>query len=147
MLSRVLTAGSLCLATALSLHAGEPFEISLAESSADLSPYYRSVVHQATQLYRGDGPSSMITATVHRVQGPEIESEEIRHHLRGTVDFYLRRVSSDGGRTVISEAHFGPDAFSPALAELLITTRGVTRASNQTMELTAARSAFTLSDD
>jgi hypothetical protein len=49
----------------MSLHAQEPFDVSLAYSSADLSPYYRALIREATERYRGDGLSGMVSEHIH----------------------------------------------------------------------------------
>jgi hypothetical protein len=143
MLLRALSVSWLCLA-ALGLHAQEPFDVSLGTSSADLSPHYRSLIRHATERYRGDVTGQMITARMHSIQGPEFESEEINDYLRGTTDFYLRRRLE--GRP-ISEAHFISDPFASELPPFSIAVGVDTRASNQTMQLTAFHTAFTFCDD
>ena len=120
-------------------HAEEPFDVSLAYSSADLSAHYRSMIRNATELYRGDGPAHLVTATMERVAGSEFETEEIRDFMRGTIDLYLRHVSPAGGRRTVSEAHFESDPFSSYSTPLCITMGVAARASNHAMERTADR--------
>jgi hypothetical protein len=143
MLSRALIVGWLCLAPLWS-HAQELFDVSLTRSSTDLSPYYRSVIRQATELYRGDGPGEMVTARIHTRWGPEFETEEIRDYFRATTDFYLRR---RGETRPISEAHFISDPFPSDSAPLSITVGVGTGASNQSMQLTPSRTESTLNND
>jgi len=143
MLLRALSVGWLCLAP-LGLQSQEPFDVSLTRSSGDLSGYYRSIVRQGIELYRGDVTGEMITARMHRTEGPEFESEEVRDYFRGTTDFYLRRT---GARRPISQAHFISDPFPFDLARLSIAVGVDTRASNQTMQLTPSRAAFTFHDN
>jgi hypothetical protein len=136
-----------CFAAGSWLCAQQPFDVSLASSSADVSPYYRTLIRQATELYRGDGPGHMITARTHASQAAGIEIEEIINYTRGTTDLYLRSASVAGEGIPISEAHFDVDPFPIELTPLRITGHVAARASNQAMELTAARTAFTFSDD
>jgi hypothetical protein len=146
MLIRLFMLVALCIAP-LSSHAEEPFDVSLAHSSADLSPYYRALIREATELYRGDGPAHVITARFHRSQAAGFEVDQIIDYTRGTTDFYLRSASAAGQWMPISELHFDVDPFPSELNPLQITVPAAARASNQTMELTAARTAFTFLDD
>jgi len=147
MLVRALIFNALCI-TAIWSRAGEPFDVSLAHSSADLSPYYRAVIREATELYRGDGPGEVITHRIRitRSVSSGIETEEITDH-RGTTDLYLRSTSATGDRIVIAEVHFDPDPFPAELLSLRSTMRVATRASNQMMQLTPSRTAFTFQHD
>ena len=146
MLIRMLLLASLCMAR-LPSFAEEPFDVSLAHSFADLSPHYRTLIRRATERYRGDGPSHMITARMNRRSAAGFEIEEIVDYARGTTDLYLRSTSVAGKRIPISEGHFEVDPFPPELAPLRITVPVAARASNRAIKLAATRFEFTLLDD
>jgi hypothetical protein len=81
------------------LGAQEPFDVSLWTSGADLSPYYRAVVREATDRYRGDGFATVVLARIHY--------------------FTL----SSGEVVRIEEAHFDSDPFPKELLSLSDTIR------------------------
>jgi hypothetical protein len=142
MLIRLFMLVALSIAP-LSSHAEEPFDVSLAHSSADLSPYYRALIREAAERYRGDGPAG-ITTRIHRSHAAGLEVEQIIDYTRGTTDLYLRSASAAGQRMPISELHFDVDPFPPELTPVRITVPAAARASNQSLQLTADRPAPTL---
>src|SRR3954470_5317878 len=98
-----------CFAAASWLHAQEPFDVSLAYSSADLSPYYRAVIREATERYRGDGTGSIVTTRIH-VSGffgrqNTLEIKEVTGDSDAT-HYYVIRRSPEGSRAILAEAHF-----------------------------------------
>src|SRR3954471_17707210 len=92
-----------CFAAASWLHAQEPFDVSLAHSSVDLSPYYRAVIREATERYRGDGFPHMITRYTTRTYSSAagIDIEEKTDTEAPTNDFYLRKISPTGEAIVV----------------------------------------------
>lgn len=139
MLIRTLISISYFAATAC-LRAQEPFDISLAYSSADLSPYYRAVVRRAADRYRGDANGGMLSGHIHitgwGVFGQSLEIEEVTGDFEATHYYVFRRLPT-GARLVLAEAHFLLDPFPAELLTLRDARQTVTRASNQTMKPTA----------
>ena len=57
---RLILSAALVFSASSGVLAGQPFDVSLSYSAAgDLSPYYREVIREAAQFYRGDYPSGM----------------------------------------------------------------------------------------
>ena len=84
----------LLLASTIPTYAEEPFSVSLWSSSADLSPYYRAVIREATERYRGDGFATIVLGRV----------------------YYF--TLSTGEVVRIEEAHFDSDPFPAELFTL-----------------------------
>jgi hypothetical protein len=62
MMRLLIALGLAVLTAARSLAADQPFDISLSAARAeDLSPYYRQVIREATEAYRGDFPDGHTT--------------------------------------------------------------------------------------
>jgi hypothetical protein len=112
---------SLCVVPG-ALRGGEPFDVSLASSSADLGPYYRAAIRQATELYLGDGSLETVVARTQWSSAAGFETEEFVDYSRGTTHSYLRRTSAAGTREIIAEAHFDTDPFPPELCSIYRTS-------------------------
>ncbi len=114
---RVLTLVCLCIAP-LASRADEPFDVSLASSTADLAPYYHAIIRQATDRFRGDPPSQNVVGRSHTTSAAGFEVEEITDYRSGVTHFYLRQTSAVGARMIIAEAHFESDPFPAELASI-----------------------------